>query len=247
MPHTLNGSAADSGKSGVFLFDLDSGKRLGRYDLARGNHEPGDICVGANGDLFVSDGRAGVMYKLPFGADTLSVLVPAGQMVSPQGCAVDLNGRVLVADYALGIGSVDASTGAVIWLQRSREVAVTGIDGMVLSGDQLIGAQNGVEPNRIIDIRLGANRQSIESVSVVAQDADRIREPTHVTMAGRDVLFVANGGFGAFDAAGKRISDARLRAPVIGRVRPVAGTSRGSTNRPFSARRPLFRRGATPQ
>jgi len=230
MPHTLNVSAADSGKSGVFLFELESGKRLGRYDLARGNHEPGDICVGANGDLFVSDGRAGVMYKLPLGADTLSMLVPAGQMVSPQGCAVDLTGgnaRVLVADYALGIASVDASTGAVTWLPRSREVAVSGIDGMLLSGDQLIGAQNGVEPNRIVAIQLGANHQSIESVGVLAQDSDRIREPTHVTMMGREVAFVANGGFGAFDATGKRNPQARLRAPVIGRVRLVAVTSRG--------------------
>jgi hypothetical protein len=230
MPHTLNVSAADSGKSGVFLFELDSGKRLRRYDLARGNHEPGDICVGGNGDLFVSDGRAGIMYKLPFAADTLSVLVPAGQLVSPQGCAVDLtsgNARVLVADYALGIASVDASTGTVTWLPRSREVAVSGIDGMLLLGDQLIGVQNGVEPNRIIAIQLGPNHQSIESVRVVAQDADRIREPTHVTMMGRDVVFVANGGFGAFDATGKKRPEAELRAPVIGRVRSVAATLRG--------------------
>ena len=231
MPHTLGVSASDSGKSAVFLFDLASGRRVARYDLTRGNHEPGDICVGANGDLFVSDGRAGVMYRLPVGADSLSVLIPAGQLVSPQGCAVDPTStgpRVLVADYALGIAAVEISTGKVTWLPRSRTVAVTGIDGMILSGDRLIGAQNGVEPNRIVAIHLGANHQSIDSVSVVAQDPDLIREPTHVTMAGRDVLFVANGGFGSFDAAGKRNAGARLRAPVIGRIRPPWATSRGS-------------------
>jgi hypothetical protein len=231
MPHTLGVSATDSGKSAVFVFDLASGRRIARHDLERGNHEPGDICVGANGDLFVSDGRTGVMYTLPVGADSLSMLVPAGQLVSPQGCAVDITStgaRVLVADYALGIASVDVTTGKVTWLPRSRAVAVTGIDGMVLSGDQLIGAQNGIEPNRIVAIHLGPNHQSIDAVSVVAQDAELIREPTHVTMAGRDVLFVANGGFGAFDAAGKRNAGARLRAPVIGRIRPPWATSRGS-------------------
>ena len=236
MPHTLGLSAADTGKSAVFLFDLANGKRVARYDLPRGNHEPGDICVGTNGDLFVSDGRAGVMYRLAVGADSLSVLVPAGQLISPQGCAVDSTGgttRVLVADYALGIASVDVSTGKVTWLPRSRAVAVAGIDGLVLSGDQLIGAQNGVEPNRIIAIHLGANHQSIDSVSVIAQDADAIREPTHVTMAGRDVLFVANGGFGAFDDAGKRRPEARLRAPVIGRVPTAQAASQVLT---FSAR-----------
>ena len=223
-PHTNGVSAADSGKSSVFLYELATGKRVARYDLPRGAHEPGDLCVSRGGDLFVSDGRAGTISVVRAGADSMALLVPAGQLLSPQGCAVSDRGaggreRVLVADYALGIASVDAVTGSVAWLPRSSFVAATGIDGMLLDGDRLIGVQNGVDPHRVVALHLDADHGSIGSVSVVAQDTARIHEPTHVAMMGSDVVFVANGGFGAWDAAtGKQRAGATLRAPVLARV-----------------------------
>ena len=229
MPHAPRVSAADSLRSALLLYDLARGGRLARYDFQRGNHEPGDICLSSDGDVFVSDGRAGVMYVLRNGADSLSLLVSPGHLIAPQGCAVDSSGgaaRVLVADYALGIASIDPSTGGVSWLPRSSHVAATGIDGLLLDGDRLIGVQNGVEPNRIIAMHLDADHQSIGSISVVAQDTGVIREPTHVVRMGADIAFIANSGFGAFDAAGKRRPESRLRAPVVARVHvgPAATT-----------------------
>ena len=213
---TLGASPADSGRSVVLRYQLGSGKLEARYDLPRGAHEPGDLCLAGNGDVFVSDGRAGTIFVV---RDTLALLLPAGPLISPQGCAVDERGpdrRLLVADYALGIAAVNIVTGDVSWLPRSRFVAVTGVDGMLLDGDRLIGVQNGVEPNRVIAMHLDHDHRSISSVEVIAQDTSRMHEPTHVTMMGRKVVFVGNGGFGAFDlASGLRKPGSRLHAASL--------------------------------
>ena len=224
---TLGASPADSGRSVVLRYHLETGKLDARYELPRGAHEPGDICLAGNGDLFVSDGRAGTILVV---RDTLAQLVPPGVLISPQGCAVDDRGphpRLLVADYALGIAAVNTVTGEVSWLPRSSFVAVSGVDGMLLDGDRLIGVQNGVEPNRVIAMHLDHDRRSLSSVDVMAQDTSRLHEPTHVTMMGRNVVFVGNGGSNAFDlASGIRKPGSRLTAAALLVIphAPVTGT-----------------------
>src|SRR5262249_30134801 len=59
QPHNTRLVRGDSGRTGVMLYDLGRGRFVRRYDLPGLGREPGDICVGANGDLFVSDGRRG--------------------------------------------------------------------------------------------------------------------------------------------------------------------------------------------
>ncbi|HEU4996793.1 MAG TPA: hypothetical protein VFT29_18380 [Gemmatimonadaceae bacterium] len=219
QPHNGRLARGDSGRTGVMLYDLERGRFVRRYDLPGLGREPGDLCVGANGDLFVSDGRQGEIFVLPDGADSLRVLVSRGPLVSPQGCAVDGAGRLLVADYVLGPVAVETRTGGVTLISHSSTDALNGIDGMILRGDWLVGVQNGVNPNRVIAMRLDAGHHRVTSARVLAQDTVAIREPTHLTTIGTDVLFIANGGFGMFDEKGNVRAGAVLVAPRIGRVR----------------------------
>jgi sugar lactone lactonase YvrE len=220
-------SAADSGRSAVHAYDLATGKLLRRIELPRGNtHEPGDICVAPNGDLFVSDGREGMIRVIRNGADSIATFVAAGPLVSPQGCAVEPDGRrMFVADYALGIMSVDLRTARVTRLARPRAVAVNGIDGLAMSGDHLVGVQNGVTPNRIIAIQLDSKHQAITAVCTIARDAAKIHVATHTTIQGGNVLFVENGGFDAYDDKGALKPGVTPVAPRIGRVALAASGS----------------------
>jgi DNA-binding beta-propeller fold protein YncE len=220
-PVSADPSRADSGRADVLQYDLGSGQLRGRYEFPRDGtaHEPGDIAVAPNGDLFVSDGRAGIIYVIRDGSSSLDTLVRAGPLVSPQGIAPDRDGeRLFVADYALGIVAVDRRTGAVTTVRRPNSVAANGIDGLALDGDRLIGVQNGVTPNRLIAFDFDASHSRIVAAQTLARDTARIREPTHLVVVGGDVYYVANGGFGDYDGRGLLRPGVSQAAPVVGRV-----------------------------
>lgn len=222
MPHALSGNASDSGRAAIHRYDLRNGRLTGRWELPRGTpHEPGEIAVATNGDLFVSDGRAGMMFVLREGRDSLTTLVAPGVLFSPQGIAPDPDGRRLfVADYARGIAIVDATLGTVSWPAHPSDVAVNGIDGMILHRGRLIGVQNGVVPDRVVALHLNSDRSTIVGAEIIARDTLSIREPTHLTAMGPDVVFVANGGFDAFEENGRLRAGAKLEASRLARVRP---------------------------
>jgi streptogramin lyase len=220
-PLAIGATAADSGRAAILRYDLASGALRARYELPRDGraHEPGDIAVAPNGDLFVSDGRAGVVYVIRDGTRALDTLVPAGPLVSPQGLALDPDGsRVFIADYALGVVVVDRRTGEVTPLPRPRDVAANGIDGLIIHGDQLIGVQNGITPNRLIALDLDSAHSRILGASTLARDTARIREPTHLVAVGDEIFYVANGGFGLYDERGDLRPGVTQTAPVVARV-----------------------------
>ena len=224
QPMLLGGegsAASDSGRAGVASYDLATRSLRRRLELPRSGHEPGDICLSPNGDLFVSDGRAGVVYLARADADSLETFVAKGSLVSPQGCAVDRSGeRLFVADYALGIAVVRLADRSLSWLARPPDLALNGIDGMILTGggDRLIGVQNGVEPNRVIALDLDRSGGAIVAARVLARDTLVIREPTHLTILGDSVFFIANGGFGMYDGSGRLRAGVRQEAPRIARL-----------------------------
>lgn len=213
---------ADSGRAAILRYDLALGALRARYELPRDGtpHEPGDIAVASNGDLFVSDGRGGVVYVIREGSTSLDTLVRSGPLVSPQGLAPDRDGRRLfVADYALGIVAIDRRTGAVESIPRPRDIAANGVDGLILRGDELIGVQNGVTPNRLVAFDLDPSHSRILGARTLARDTARIREPTHLVAVDGDLFFVANGGFGLYDERGTLRPGVTQLAPVIARFR----------------------------
>jgi sugar lactone lactonase YvrE len=221
-PIALNANPADSGRAAVLRYELRSGRLRARYELPRGGgpHEPGDIAVAPNGDLFVSDGRAGVVYVIRDGSRALDTLVRSGPLVSPQGLAPDTDGkRVFVADYALGIVAFDRGTGAVAPVPRPANVAANGVDGLILAGNSLIGVQNGVTPNRLIAFDLDPSHSRVVGARTLVRDTTRIREPTHLVAVGSEVFYIANGGFGVYDERGVLRPGASQVAPVVARFR----------------------------
>jgi DNA-binding beta-propeller fold protein YncE len=220
VPLAANYDSAQQGRSAILRYDLTTGALLQRYDLPDdGQHQAGDMTVAPNGDVIVADGKTGAMYVIPHGKK-LQLLVPPGELRSPQGAAVAEGGKYFyVADYARGIARIERSTGKVDWLTHSHDIALNGIDGLSISGPRtLIGVQNGTNPNRILKISLGDDGVSVISATVVAQNAESITEPTHGTFIGSDYYFIANGGYGTFDDNGKIRKGERALPPVVMRL-----------------------------
>lgn len=220
LPMSAGYDSTQQGRSTVLRYDLTSGALLERYDLPLGAPtQAGDMTVDSNGDVIVADSRSGAVYVIPRGKK-LELLIPAGELRSPQGPAVSGGGKYFyLADYARGIARVERSTGRIAWLAHSRDIALNGIDGLTMAGPRtLIAVQNGTNPNRILKVTLDDDGTSVTSATVVAQNTSSINEPTHGTFVGSDYYFIANGGYGTFDDNGNIRKGARAVPPVVMRL-----------------------------
>ncbi|HEY6825972.1 MAG TPA: hypothetical protein VI259_03880 [Gemmatimonadaceae bacterium] len=217
IPQSKTYRASDAGRAALLRYDLATGRLLRRYEFPRDStgHEPGDIVVGMNGDLYASDGKAGQIWVVRAANDSLFLLVDHG-LVSPQGAAPTPDGkRLLVADYSRGIASVDAYSGEVTWLPHPPTTAASGIDGMRLYHGALIAHQNGVTPNRIIRLTLDPAMTRVTGWRAVARDTLRIPSVTHGVIVGDTLFSIANSGWDSFKDDGTLLPNVPLRAPRL--------------------------------
>jgi hypothetical protein len=116
---------------------------------------------------------------------------------------------------------------SVTYLAHPENIVVTGLDGMFLAGDSLIGIQNGTEPERIVRYRLNRRQTRIESAEVIEQSSERLGEPTHAVAAGGWVYVIANVGWNKVDDHGQLKEGQKFDAPVLLRFREKRGRKTG--------------------
>ena len=218
IPQGAGYQAADSGRSGVYAFDLGSGRLKGRYLLpnAPAGHLLGDLVVAANGDVYATDSRDPVIWRIRSGADEAQEFLRHPLFRSLQGPALEPSGRTLyVADYSHGILAVDLNTRQVRALPSPPRTTVLGIDGLAWYAGSLIAIQNGVSPPRVLRIQLDGPGQRITRVTVLDRNLTHATEPTIGTVWERRYFYVANSQWEAYDDEGRLRPGVRLMPPRI--------------------------------
>jgi sugar lactone lactonase YvrE len=207
----------EKGRAGIFAFDLATGKpKQAALTPPDGkDHVIGDLAVAANGDVFASDGWTKKLYRLPTGGSTLEEFLSEG-LHSPQGLALSADDtHIAIADYANGIHIVDRASRARTQLSTPANATLLGIDGILRHGRDLIAVQNGVEPQRLMRIRLNPSWTSIEGIDVLAANLPLMKEPALIAVAGKDLLIVGNAQWSRFTVNGARRDEAPLATTNI--------------------------------
>jgi hypothetical protein len=191
----------DWGRSAVLVYDLRSGKLRHRIE-GPAHAALGDMTLTADGDVVVSDGDHGGIYRVSRTGETITRL-DTGDFISPQTAAISADGlHLFVPDYLRGIGILDLKTKHVSWIPMEGRYALNGIDGLYLSGRTLIGTQNGASPERVIRFELDPSLSHVMSESIIERATPTLGDPTHGVIVGRDFYYIANSGWDALDDHG---------------------------------------------
>jgi sugar lactone lactonase YvrE len=221
FPQMENFQQADDGKSGVFKYDLRSGRLLKKYLLANdsGKHALGDLIIAKNGDVLASDSVAPNIYRISTGKDELEIFLTSDNFASLQGLAFSTNEKLLfAADYSKGIFRISMADRKVLQLGVDANTNPIGIDGLYFHGGNLVGIQNGFRPHRVVRFVLNKDSSAIErSETLEANHAD-FNEPTLGVKVGNNFYYIANSQWALAGENGKLAED-KLKEPVILRLK----------------------------
>jgi sugar lactone lactonase YvrE len=212
----------DWGRSALLCYDLTSGQLLRRIEGPRGS-ALGDMTLTSNGEVVVSDGEGGGVYRLS-AKDTVLERLDGGDFVSPQTAAMHPDGaHLFVPDYVRGIGVLDVASKQVRWLSMKGRFALNGIDGLYFEHGRLIAVQNGTDPERVVAFTLDASLTMIESETIIERSTSTLGDPTHGVVIDHDFYYIANSGWDAIDESGNRkpgskASDARVMRAALATV-----------------------------
>lgn len=209
-PYMRGYTKEDQGKSGVFAFDLKTGKTLGKAWLAADGkfHFLNALAIDRTGNVYVSDSAEAGIYRWKPGATTLEKFLGAETIAATQGLAFSDDERTLyVADYSDGVWAVDLATKQARRVPGPQGVWLGNLDGLARVPDGFIAVQIQVKPERVLRLKLDQTAQRISSVDVLEMNRPEYEGPIQGAVADGAFLYVANsqldlgnGRTGAFAA-----------------------------------------------
>ena len=219
LPRMEGFTPADSGRVGVYGYDLETGRLVRKAWMARDSstaHTFGDVAVAPNGDVYVSDSEAPWILCLGRGSDSLVRFVAHPLFRSLQGMAITPDGATMyVADYSHGLLSVSLASHAVTPLGSPQSMTLLGVDGLYLHRGALIGVQNGVIPARVARFCLDSTGRSVRRLEMLDRNPTVADEPTLGTVVGDSLFYIATSEWEKYDDSGKRIEGTRLRPVTV--------------------------------
>lgn len=207
----------DWGRSAVLRYDLRSGSLLQRVEGPHGS-ALGDMALTSQGEVIVSDGEGGGVYRVSANGGALPRL-DNGDFMSPQTPVMLPDGeRILVPDYVRGIAVLEIATKKVRWLPTDGKFALNGIDGMYLNRRTLIAVQNGSSPERVVAFTLNRELTGITSEDVFERSTATLGDPTHGVVDNGNFYYIANSGWDVIDEHGNLKPGSKVSAAHIMRV-----------------------------
>jgi sugar lactone lactonase YvrE len=206
----MRGFTSDQdGMAALAEIDLNSGAIRRTLPIERRagdqqSHVLGDLALGPDGTVWLTDSGGPLMWRLPPGAPALEPFVESADFASLQGVVVRPGGTLVVSDYPSGLFRIDPNDRSVRRIDTPPGHTLVGIDGLAAGPTgELYAIQNGTRPNRVLKIDLDATDDSIRTITVVEGGHIMMAAPSLGCFgAGGDLFFVGNAGWTRFEETG---------------------------------------------
>jgi len=220
IPQMAGFRPEDEGHSGLLEIDARTGKVVASHPIpgTAEKHNVADLTLDSKGNVYASDSETPAIYFLDRKGGTLQCLAVDAPFVSPQGLALSPDEtKLYVADYARGVFVVDLATKKAAKLAHAADVCLHGIDGLAAAGSTLYATQNGIRPQRVVEIALDPSGARATRLDVLESNSPALGEPTLGVVANGWYYFVADSGWDQVDEKGNLARD--LRHPTILKVK----------------------------
>lgn len=195
----MEGFKADFfGKGEILKVNIKKRTIEERFSIG-GKHLFGDLVVGKNGVVYVSDSENPVIYKIESGS-LIPFLRVSDRLCNFQGLTFnDDHSKLYLADYFNGIAEIPvAAPESIRWLAFPEGSITKGIDGLAWYDNSLVAIHNGVKPIRIIRYFLNAAGH-ISSYKVIDNNRPEFAEPTLGVVVKDSFYFFGNCPWPAYD------------------------------------------------
>jgi hypothetical protein len=162
-----------------------------KYAIAGGGHLFNDLVIATNGDVYLTDTRAGAVWRLANGSADLTRF--PGRFQAANGITLSPDESLLyVSTYPDGITVVDLKTQTATPIARPAGLCLAAIDGLYFHGSALIAIQNGPMTPRVARFSLGRGLRSIEGFEILERRNPIFESVTTGVVAGDEFFYMAN-------------------------------------------------------
>jgi DNA-binding beta-propeller fold protein YncE len=183
-----------SATSGVFKYDIKTGKLLARYTPSeKKEYIFGDLTLDPLGKVFVSDTKNNTVFTVNETSGKLEPYFSSPEFWNLQGLAFSTDGRYLfIADYIRGIFRLDTKTKTLTFLTSQFPLSMKSIDGLTFYKNSLIGIQNLIQPMRVTQYFLNDSMDGFKSYRIIDRAHPAFNEPTIGCISSDTFYYVAN-------------------------------------------------------
>jgi sugar lactone lactonase YvrE len=205
----------DSTSNHVVTYDLATGAWV-RSIAVPAAVQLNDVAVGPGGELYVTDTRAGGVFRIGAAGGVDTVVAPPA-IPGVNGIALAADGRALYLAHSTGIARYELATRELLpRIEVPAGETVGAIDGLYTDGNALVGIQNVTNPGRVIRIPLRADGKGAERVeTLLSHHHPAIDEPTTGAIVGRSFALLATTQVARFTPEGTIVSPETLKRPVV--------------------------------
>lgn len=185
----------DAGRAALFEFSLDDLTLIKKYPVPDDGrrHILGAIVQLGNGDIYAIDAVIPMIYKLSAGGDSLGLFAASGDNVSLRDITVsDDDTRLYLADYELGITVLDLVGKQAAKVSGPPTLNFGGIEALEYWNGHLVMTQSGIDPQRILRLKLSPDGASVQEVAPLAVAQPMFDHPGSGTMLDGSLWFFAN-------------------------------------------------------
>jgi hypothetical protein len=178
-------------ESALIHYDLASARVIRKYTVAGSGHNFNDLAIATSGDIYLTDTRAGAVWRLANGAAALTRFPDRFQ--SANGITLSPDGNLLyVSAFPDGITIVDLKTHTATPIAHPAGLCLAAIDGLYFHAGALIAIQNGFMTPRIARFSLSRDLHAIERFKILERRNPLFEGVTTGVVVGDEFFYMAN-------------------------------------------------------